>query len=51
IAEGYLRDGVFEANDVLAKHDENYMPKEIADALREQGHFRSGDGASEDGGN
>ncbi|MEM7506475.1 MAG: cytochrome c maturation protein CcmE [Pseudomonadota bacterium] len=41
VAEGYLRDGRFEASEVLAKHDENYMPKEVADALREQGHFRA----------
>lgn len=40
VAEGYLRDGSFEAVEVLAKHDENYLPKEVADALKEQGHFR-----------
>ncbi|MEM7240174.1 MAG: cytochrome c maturation protein CcmE, partial [Pseudomonadota bacterium] len=40
VAEGYLRDGRFVASEVLAKHDENYMPKEVADALKEQGHFR-----------
>ncbi|MEM9046330.1 MAG: cytochrome c maturation protein CcmE [Pseudomonadota bacterium] len=40
VAEGYLRDGRFEASEVLAKHDENYMPKEVADALKEQGHFK-----------
>ncbi|MEM8793073.1 MAG: cytochrome c maturation protein CcmE [Pseudomonadota bacterium] len=40
VAEGYLRNGRFEASEVLAKHDENYMPKEVADALKEQGHFR-----------
>jgi cytochrome c-type biogenesis protein CcmE len=33
-------DGVFRASEVLAKHDEQYMPKEVADALREQGVFR-----------
>jgi cytochrome c-type biogenesis protein CcmE len=39
IASGTLRDdGRFEAHQVLAKHDENYMPPEVADALREQGH-------------
>jgi len=26
---------------VLAKHDENYMPKEVADALKKQGHWKS----------
>lgn len=41
IAEGALnREGVFVANEVLAKHDEKYMPKEIADALKEQGVFK-----------
>jgi cytochrome c-type biogenesis protein CcmE len=29
-----MRDGVFEAHEVLAKHDENYMPPEAADALK-----------------
>ena len=38
VAEGKLRgDGVFIAESVLAKHDENYMPPEVADALRKQG--------------
>ena len=40
IASGSLKDGVFVATEVLAKHDETYMPKEIADALKEAGHFR-----------
>ena len=39
----YRADGVFEAKRVLAKHDENYMPREVADALKEQGEWR-GDG-------
>lgn len=30
-------DGVFVADSVLAKHDENYMPKEVAEALKQQG--------------
>ncbi len=38
IAEGTLNaQGVFAAHEVLAKHDETYMPKEVADALKEQG--------------
>jgi cytochrome c-type biogenesis protein CcmE len=37
VAEGYMRNGMFEATEVLAKHDENYMPKEVADALKAQG--------------
>lgn len=42
IAQGRLIDGVFRADEVLAKHDEQYMPKEIAEALKKQGHFRDG---------
>ena len=35
VANGKLRDdGVFVADEVLAKHDENYMPPEVADALK-----------------
>lgn len=38
VAEGRLgADGVFAADSVLAKHDENYMPREVADALKKQG--------------
>lgn len=45
VAIGSFRhDGVFEAKQVLAKHDESYMPREVADALKEQGEWR-GDGA------
>ena len=43
IMTGYLKNGVFEASEVLAKHDENYMPKEVADALKEQGVYRGDD--------
>jgi cytochrome c-type biogenesis protein CcmE len=32
--------GVFHADNVLAKHDEKYMPKEVADALKKQGHWK-----------
>ena len=39
IAHGVLlADGTFRADEVLAKHDENYMPPEVADALKAQGH-------------
>lgn len=37
VAQGRLRDGVFEAREVLAKHDENYMPPEAAEALKKAG--------------
>ncbi|HET6593559.1 MAG TPA: cytochrome c maturation protein CcmE [Xanthomonadales bacterium] len=45
IARGALdQSGLFAATEVLAKHDENYMPPEVAEALRESGHLmRSGD--------
>ncbi len=34
--------GVFVADEVLAKHDENYMPAEVADALKKSGYWRDG---------
>jgi cytochrome c-type biogenesis protein CcmE len=41
VAEGALdASGIFVADTVLAKHDENYMPKEVADALKRQGHWK-----------
>jgi cytochrome c-type biogenesis protein CcmE len=51
VAEGYLREGQFEATEVLAKHDENYIPKEVVDALKEQGHWQEGQGAGAAKGN
>ena len=36
-------EGLFLADSVLAKHDENYMPKEVADALKAQGVWQEGD--------
>jgi cytochrome c-type biogenesis protein CcmE len=44
VAEGAIDGtGVFEADTVLAKHDETYMPREVADALKKQGHWKGGD--------
>lgn len=44
VAEGtMLATGVFQANDVLAKHDETYMPPEVADALKAAGEWRPAD--------
>ena len=41
VAEGAMIDGTsFRADTVLAKHDESYMPKEVADALKKQGHWK-----------
>lgn len=46
VAEGALdNSGVFQADTVLAKHDETYMPKEVADALKKQGHWKDDYGA------
>jgi cytochrome c-type biogenesis protein CcmE len=41
VAEGTLQPGgAFKADSVLAKHDERYMPREVADALKKQGHWK-----------
>jgi len=41
VAEGALNGaGVFDADTILAKHDETYMPKEVADALKKTGHWQ-----------
>jgi cytochrome c-type biogenesis protein CcmE len=41
VAEGALdASGVFKADTVLAKHDETYMPKSVADELKKQGHWK-----------
>ena len=40
IALGFLQaDGKFKATEILAKHDENYLPKEIVDTLKEEGVY------------
>jgi cytochrome c-type biogenesis protein CcmE len=41
-----LPDGSFRATEVLARHDETYMPPEVADALRRSGHWNPSDGAA-----
>jgi cytochrome c-type biogenesis protein CcmE len=44
VTEGALDTaGLFHADSVLAKHDEKYMPREVADALRKQGHWKEGE--------
>jgi len=49
VAEGaLLASGVFQASDVLAKHDENYMPPEVADALKAAGEWRPSQDGAED---
>jgi len=45
VGTGSYRSGVFEASEILAKHDEDYMPKEVVDALKEQGVYKEADGS------
>jgi len=40
IGTGSYINGVFEATEILAKHDEDYMPSEVIDALKEQGVYQ-----------
>ena len=41
IGKGYFKSNLFVAKEILAKHDEKYMPIEVIDVLKEQGVFRS----------
>jgi len=44
VAQGrVIADGSFEADEVLARHDENYMPPEVSDALKRAGQWQEGD--------
>jgi cytochrome c-type biogenesis protein CcmE len=46
VALGALeKDGTFRASEVLAKHDETYMPKDVADALKKSGRWNPAEGA------
>jgi len=49
VTEGRLVAGAFQAEEVLAKHDENYMPPEVADALKKSGHWQEGGGQKDPG--
>src|SRR5947199_5138364 len=50
VAEGALDETrLFRADTILAKHDETYMPKEVADALKKQGHSKDSYGADATG--
>jgi len=40
VGTGRLIDGVFQAHEILAKHDETYMPREVMQALQAQGHWK-----------
>ncbi len=44
VGTGRYINGVFEASEILAKHDETYMPAEVVDALKETGHYRAPNG-------
>lgn len=44
VATGHYVNGVFKATEILAKHDETYMPAEVIDALKEQGVYVDPDG-------
>ena len=50
VAQGQLKDGVFVAREVLAKHDENYMPPEAAEALKQAGQGGKAYGGKDYGG-
>jgi len=43
VGTGRYINGVFEASEILAKHDETYMPAEVVDALKEQGYYKETD--------
>ena len=46
VGTGSYVNGVFEATEILARHDETYMPKEVVDALEEQGVYQHSDPGS-----
>ena len=48
VAQGRLEKGVFIADEILARHDENYMPAEVTDALKKSGHWQHGEPALEE---
>ena len=51
MAQGAFDDaGVFEAREILAKHDEKYMPKEVVDALKKSGQWHESPASSKGAG-
>lgn len=46
VGQGRYVNGTFEAIEILAKHDETYMPKEVIDSLKEQGVYKATDGGA-----
>lgn len=45
VATGSFVNGTFQATEILAKHDESYMPKEVIDALKDQGVYKAPNGS------
>ncbi|RLJ41759.1 cytochrome c-type biogenesis protein CcmE [Litoreibacter meonggei] len=45
VGTGRYIEGIFQASEILAKHDEKYMPVEVIDALKEQGVYQTPDGS------
>jgi len=48
VGTGRLVDGTFQASEILARHDETYMPREVVDALKEQGMWNHAENAPTD---
>jgi cytochrome c-type biogenesis protein CcmE len=48
VAQGRLENGVFVADEILARHDETYMPPEVSDALKTSGQWRHAEPAPEE---
>ena len=46
VGTGRLVEGVFHAHEILAKHDETYMPREVMEALKAQGHWKAEGGTA-----
>jgi len=44
VVEGRMANGLFQADTVLAKHDERYMPREVVDALKKSGRWQEREG-------
>lgn len=49
VAQGHMKGDEFVAEEVLAKHDENYMPPEVADAIKKSGQWKQAETKGEQG--
>ena len=49
VAQGRMENGIFVADEILARHDETYMPPEVSDALKASGQWRHAEPALEEG--